>query len=600
MTRDFGAESSKGRRRPPAFLPPARAAAVFVNFCGLRYISRPGSQPLLAAAQLAPIVLSSSMPAEAYAFAPEERPAMPGSPYTPALSTPRRIACFCVALLTGPASTFGNALVTTNVPSLAGEMGVFVAQASLLPAIYVAMNATANLTLVKARSQFGIPLVLNGLLIAYVLAGLLQFVAPTYAAAVVIRGVDGLTAAVLITIANLYLMQALPGKYRPLALVMGISLAQMGPPLARLVPVDLLADHGWRGLHLVELGVGLTLLSIVNLVPLPPTEKIRSFERLDLVTIALLVPAALLISAVLAEGRVLWWADTPWLGWALATAVPLAAAGFLLEYRRARPLLDFRWLRGPDLLRFILVAAVVRLALAEQTYGSVGLLTAGGLNNDQLRTLFAIVALAMVGGTVAAVLTVSESRLPYQVVVACLAIALGAWMDSHANNLTRPPQLYLSQALIGFGTTLFIGPTLVFGMKRVLLRGSDVLVSLLVPFSVSQNIGGLAGSALLGSLQAVSARLHAGSLSEHLSGADPQVIARLQGGAASLGGVIGDPAVRSAQGAGLLGQALNREATVLAFNDTFGLVVLIALAAALFIGVSLVRRRWRTHAEPKS
>jgi hypothetical protein len=522
---------------------------------------------------------------------------MPGSPYTPALSARRRMVYFAVALLTGPASTFGNALVNTNVASLAGEMGVFVAQASLLPAIYVAMNATANLTLVKARAQFGIPLVLNGLLIAYVLAGLLQLVAPVYASALVIRGVDGLTAAVLVTITVVYLMQALPGKLLPLALLIGISLPQLGTPLARLVPVDLLAEAGWRGLHLMELGVGLTLLAVLNLAPLPPTVKTKVFERLDFVTIALFVPAALLVCAVLAEGRVLWWTDTPWLGWLLAAAAPLAVAGFLIEHRRARPLLDFRWLHGPDLARFILVAAVVRLALAEQTYGSVGLLSAGGLTNDQLRTLFAIVALAMVAGTILAVLTVSERRLPYQIAVACLLIALGAWMDSHASNLTRPPQLYVSQALIGVGTTLFIGPTLVFGMLRVLRRGADVLVSLIVPFSVTQNIGGLAGSALLGTVQTASAHAHAAALSEHLTGADPQVIARLQGGGAALAGAIGDPAARSAVGAGLLGQALNREAAVLAFNDTFTLVVGMALATALFIGASLLRQRWRSRSE---
>jgi hypothetical protein len=537
------------------------------------------------------------MSAEAYAFAPEERPAMPGSPYTPALSTGRRVAYFAVALLTGPASTFGNALVNTNVTSLAGEMGVFIAQASLLPAIYVAMNATANLTLVRARAQFGIPLVLNGLLIAYVLVGLLQLIAPTYASALVIRGVDGLTAAVLITTTVLYLMQALPGRLQPLALLIGISLPQLGTPLARLVPVDLLAQAGWRGLHLMELGVGLALLAVLNLAPLPPTVKTKAFERLDFVTIALLVPAALLVCAVLAEGRVLWWTDTPWLGWALAAATPLAAAGVLIELRRARPLLDLRWLRGRDLTRFLLVAAVVRLALAEQTYGAVGLLSAGGLTNDQLRTLFAIVALAMVAGTVLAVLTVSERRLPYQVVAACLAIAVGAWMDSHASNLTRPAQLYFSQALLGLGTTLFIGPTLVFGMLRVLRRGADVLVSLIVPFSVTQNIGGLAGSALLGTVQTASAHAHAAALSEHLSAGDPQVVMRLQGGAAALAGAISDPAVRSAEGAALLGQALNREATVLAFNDTFALVAGLALATALFIAFNLLRRRGRAHSE---
>jgi thiamine pyrophosphate-dependent acetolactate synthase large subunit-like protein len=42
-----------------------------------------------------------------------------------------------------------------------------VAQVSWLPAIYYAMNASANLTLVKARVQFGIPAMTHGLLIAY-------------------------------------------------------------------------------------------------------------------------------------------------------------------------------------------------------------------------------------------------------------------------------------------------------------------------------------------------------------------------------------------------------------------------------------------------
>jgi hypothetical protein len=134
-------------------------------------------------------------------------------------------------------------------------------------------------------------------------------------------------------------------------------------------------------------------------------------------------------------------------------------------------------------------------------------------------------------------------------------------------------------------------------MLRVLRRGADVLVSLIVPFSVTQNIGGLAGSALLGTVQTASAHAHAAALSEHLTGADPQVIARLQGGGAALAGAIGDPAARSAVGAGLLGQALNREAAVLAFNDTFTLVVGMALATALFIGASLLRQRWRSRSE---
>ena len=57
------------------------------------------------------------------------------------------------------------------------------------------------------------------------------------------------------------------------------------------------------------------------------------------------------------------------------------------------------------ILRFAAVALLVRIALAEQTYGSVGLLASSGLNNEQLRTLFAIVAGAMLLGIATAALT---------------------------------------------------------------------------------------------------------------------------------------------------------------------------------------------------
>ena len=109
-----------------------------------------------------------------FEFAPEERPTFPGSPFNPVHPLKLRLAFGAVGACTGMASTFGNALTNVNVNNLAGPLGLYVALASWLPAIYVAMNATANLTLVKARIQFGVPRVTHGLLIAYMLIGLLQ------------------------------------------------------------------------------------------------------------------------------------------------------------------------------------------------------------------------------------------------------------------------------------------------------------------------------------------------------------------------------------------------------------------------------------------
>jgi hypothetical protein len=537
----------------------------------------------------------SRPPSPAYEFAPEERPLFPGSPYSPQHPRLRRLGYAAIAVVMAIAATLGNALVTVNLPNLSGALGVYVAQASLLPAAYVAMNACANLMLIKARQQFGIPAVTHTLLLVYAAAGLLQFVVPGFGTALLVRAVSGMTAGGLTTMAIYNMLQVVPPAKRPAALVMGISLGQFGTPLARLFPVEMLALSHWQGLHLIELALALAALAALLALPLPPSDRSPAFERLDFVTIALVVPAMTLFCAVLSAGRYVWWTDTPWVGIALAAAIPMFVAALVIEHNRARPLLQTKWIGSRDIARFAIVALLVRLALAEQTYGSVGLLTSAGLTNDQLRTLFAWVLLAMALGLATTVLTLTPPRIPYLIIAASLAIALGAWLDTHSTNLTRSPQLIWSQALIGYGTMLFIGPALAYGFLRMLERGPAHLVTFIVLFSTTQNIGGLAGSALLGSYQVASARGHALALAERALPADPLVAARIQTGVQGLAGAVVDPSARAAQGAGVLSQALSREANILAFNDVFRLVAALALLTALYVAYirvfNIIRQR---------
>jgi MFS family permease len=505
-----------------------------------------------------------------HAFLPEERPLFPGSPYTPAHPEARRIGYLCSAVAVGILATVGNALVTVNISPLAGGLGLYVAQANWLPAIFVAMNASANLLLIRARTQFGIPLVTRSAVGLYIAMALLQFIVPGFASAVAIRAAAGIAAAGLTTLTVYYMIQALPATKRGAAIALGITIPQLGTPLARLVPVELLAQDGWFGLHMLELAFALLALAASVLMPLPPSDRSKAFRKLDLVTIALLMPAFVLLCATLNLGRTLWWFDTPWLGWMLAGSVVLFAAAALVERGREQPLLHLDWISSRDILRFATVAVLVRIALAEQTYGAVGLLTSGGLNNDQLRVLFLFVLMAMVLGGLVAALTATPDRLRFLVMTAALCIAAGAWLDSDASNVTRPPQLYLSQALIGFGTCLFLGPGLLFGFLQMMQRGPAFLVSFFVLFSTTQNIGGLAGSALLGTMQTFWTRRHAEVLAEQLVVSDPRVAAQLQ------------------QSASLLNQAIQREANILAYNNVFGFVALLGVLTAAYLAFRIV------------
>ncbi len=528
------------------------------------------------------------MTLDTYQFSGDELPRTPGSPYTPRHPLGRRVAYAVVGCIIGACTTFPNALTSVNVGTIAGSLGLYVAQATWLPALYYAMNAGANLTLIKARTQFGIPAVAFTLLGAYALAAATQLTFPSFASAALVRIVNGVTAAAMTTLCAHYFLQVFPRKFRSLALLFGMSLPQLGIPLARLVPVELLSLSHWRGLHSIELAVALGIMACVLAVPLPPNPRSKVFESLDLLTIALAVPALILGCEVLSLGRVLWWTDTPWIGWMLAGGLLFGMTAASIEATRAQPLIRVEWIGSLDVLRFAAVALLVRLALAEQTFGSVGLLSLGGLVDDQLHTLFLFVLASMAAGVLVAALTLSERRIPYQVLAAALIVSAGAFIDSGVTSLTRPPQLYLSQSLIGFGTTLFIGPAILYGFAKMLAKGSQYMITLLVVFSITQNVGALAGSSLAGSLQIVRTHAHAATLADDLSVGNPQIENRIRIGAASISGAVSDPALRPAEGAALLGQSLLEQANVLAFEDVNRFLSWLSFGTACYIALRLL------------
>jgi MFS family permease len=527
-----------------------------------------------------------------YVYAPDEKPTSAGAPYTPKMSMRRRLSYAAAGTFIGLMTTFPNALTNTNVGTIAGSLGLYAAEGSWLPALYFGMNASSNLTLVKARAQFGIPQVTQALLALYAAVALIQLFWPSFAMAAAARIANGIETGALVSLSVYYFLVVFPTKLRPLALLIGVSLTQFGTPLARLVPVELLSVDRWHGMHLIELAVPLCILAVTMLAPLPPSDRSRAFERRDLVSIALFVPGIVLGCEVLSLGRVLWWSDTPWLGGLLVACVLFLGAGCISEANRQRPLLQLRWLSTYNIARFVGIAVLMRLALAEQTFGSVGLLSAAGLNNDQLHTLFSLVALSMVCGIVVAALTLKEERVPYQIMLAAVSIAVAAFLDSRANNLTRPAQLYLSQSLIGFGTTLFIGPAILYGFLQMFRKGADHFITIVVIFSITQNVGALAGSAFMGTYQTERVHVHAADLANQLNAADPQVAARVNGGAAQVSAALTDPQLRGAEGGSLLGQSMNREASVLAFNDVFGFLAWLAGGTACWVAVaSFIRKR---------
>jgi MFS family permease len=527
-----------------------------------------------------------------YAFKPHERPTLPGSPANPEHQTRRMLGYFAVGVLVALTGGLGNALITANLGLVQGSLGLYSDEAAWLPAAYVMTNICANLLLIKYRMQFGLQPFIRWTLVGYALVTIAHLFVHEFATAVAVRAVSGLAASGLTTLSVLYMMQAMPAPKRLVGLMLGISIPQLAIPLARVLAPSLLEWGDWRVAYVFEAGLAIATLAAVMTLPLPPSERTKVFEKTDFITVALLVPGIILLCAVLAQGRILWWTDTPWLGLASIGAIMLIVAGVLVEHYRANPLLQTRWIGTREIVRIAMVAISVRILLSEQSFGSIGLLSAVGMGTDQFATLYVIVCLASVAGIAVALLTFKPDNPGRAIRIACVLIGIGAFMDADSTNLTRPENLYVSQALIGFGALYFIGPAMIIGISRTLLAGPQHFISWIVVFGATQNLGGLIGPAFLGTFQVTREKFHSHELVQQIVATDPHVLQRLNGGARAVSGAIVDPVLRSAEGAAILSQQVTREANILAFNDVFMLIGVLACLAFLW-GVAIQFRMWR-------
>lgn len=521
-----------------------------------------------------------------YVFKPHERPFMPGSPASPDHPALRKAGYLLIGVYLALVGGFTNGLLIANLTALQGHMGLTPAEGGWVTVAYNMTNACMSILLYKSRQQFGIQRFVRATMLALLLANFLQLFDAGYRLELVARGVSGIAASGLSTLAAFYLMQGLPAKARIAGFLIGIGLGQVAIPLARAISPLLLFDGDVANLFVLQFALSLVAVGLVNMLQLPPGETIRSFEKLDLLTFPMLAVGVGLLCAFLVQGRILWW-TTPWLGAALAASLLLIGIAFLIEHNRANPMLHTRWMGSRALLKFALTGALVRVLTSEQNFGATGLLSATGMVNDQLVSYYAVLTLATLAGALLSIARLDPTDLRRPILVSLAVIAVGAFLDTHSGLRTGPMNLYFSQAAIAFAAVYFMGPMLLEGLLRALSRGPAYMVSFLALFSLSQTLGGLAGVAALSAFHTIRTKAHLMVLGESLSTSDPAVAQGIADLAASLTGTMTDPALRSALAGAQVVREAAREATILAFNDVF--YVIGAASATAFVIMFL---RW--------
>ena len=237
---------------------------------------------------------------------------------------------------------------------------------------------------------------------------------------------------------------------------------------------------------------------------------------------------------------------------------------------------------------------LIRIVLAEQNTGVIGWLQYVGLQNEQMTSLAWSIFAGILCGIIASCLTLNPARLYWPTATALALIMIASLLDSQSTSLTRPDQLMLSQFLLGFGSAFFLAPAMLAGIGGVIADQRN-LVSFSVLFGMSQNIGGLLGSAILGTFQTWREKFHSSQLADQITTLNPLINDRLQQYLQQYQSQIGDSALLNVQANTLLQTASTLEANILAYNDTYLLTAAISAATLLWVFWRLLRLRITAH-----
>ncbi|WP_051931001.1 MFS transporter [Rahnella sp. WP5] len=547
-------------------------------------------------------------PPQEQAAQPEKPAPVPPSQHHPfavqvstgLLQYPRlRIVVYAMAsLIIGLTQGLGINLVSSNLPGIQGSLGISNVESYWLVAAYTATSVTGTILLYKIRTQFGFRRFGEYGLLFFAVASMAQTFTHDFQTALAVRAVMGFAMASLGPLALFYMFEIFPpAKKLTAGLCFGLAGSQLALPISRIISPHLLDLGHWHQLTMLESGLSLICLTIIWILPLTHPPRVKVFERTDWISYPLIATAVACMSVVLTMGRYYWWQEKDWIGEVLVVGIIALTLSFMVELKRKNPIIDLRWLMTPEMLLFTGSMLFVRMLLSEQTTGMVGFLNLVGLVNDQLIMLFCVILAATFAGLVVVSIIHKANRIVYIHLFSIALIAVASLTDANSTADTRPEQFYLTQGMIAFAGAIFLPTSLWLGFIRALQFGQSQIISFILVFLTTQNVGAQVGSAFLGTIQILREKFHSSTLVENISLQNPLVVERVSQYSHLLKPILNDGTQLNAEGLAQLSQKVTQQAGLLAYNDVFMVVFYMSLGcfavlvAHIIAGRMLMKKR---------
>ena len=472
-----------------------------------------------------------------------------------------------------------TSVANVALPHIAGDLSAGVDESTWVLTSYLVSNAIVLPLTGWLSSLFGRKRFYMTCVALFTISSFLCGLAPTLPLLVFFRILQGAGGGALQPISQAILVESFPRQKQGMAMAiygMGVVVAPiLGPTLGGWIT----DDYSWRWIFFINIPVGVLSLVFTYLLLSNPPYLVRKNPRevkIDYIGLGLLSVGLGFLQVVLDKGeRKDWFASNFIIGCSAVALVGLLGA-VLWELHADHPVVDLRMLKNRNfavatftmfMLGFVLYGSTVLLPLLLQTLlGYTALLSGLVLSPGSLLVL---IALPIVG-------RLTQSVEPRWLVAIGLAITGFALLHmAHFNLQIDFRTAVLAWSYSRLGMAFLFTPINVMAFYFISKEKMNNATGLI---NLARNIGGSVGIANVATLLARRAQVHQSALVSHLTPLDPAYTASLSGASRFLMSQGSNPVQALNQAHGLVYGNLLRQATMLAYTDSFWLLGLTFLA----------------------
>lgn len=428
-------------------------------------------------------------------------------------------------------------------------------------------------------------------LVAFILASMLCGVATSLPMLIVARVLQGLGGGGLLAKAQAYLFETFPKEEQAMAQGFFGAIVIAGPAIGPTLGGYLVTNVDWRWIFFINLPIGVVAIGMC-MVFLPSAKPQEDKQGgIDWAAILLLAVGLGCLQTALEEGQSDDWFDSSFI---ISLFIGAALGLSLFVWRQlksSRPVVDLRVLRHRSLWAGSLLSVVVGMAL----YGA--LFSIPIFAQTVLQYTAQDVGILLLPGALSSALMMPIAarllgRFDARLVLVCgTGVLISALMSlAQLSPSTGSGDLFWPLIIRAVGTTLMFLPLNMATLGPIPKEDVGTAAGF---FSLTRQLGGSIGVALLTTLLAQRMAFHRATLVEHLGASDPAVLTRVQ--AMTQGFMSKGMDANTAHLAALeaLDGMVSVQSAVLSFNDTFwatAALIIATLPLVLLLGKSASKK----------